>query len=67
MMVMIGFIKHKVSNIIYAVLRNISVFELRSHEQHRDSYRQLELKADYKFSSTLTNNILAKSNTEFVY
>lgn len=42
-MVAIGAIMHKVSNIIFAVLRNNSVFELRSPEQHRDNYRQPEL------------------------
>ncbi len=42
-MVALGAIMHKVSNIIFAVLRNNSAFELRSPEQHRNSYRQPEL------------------------
>jgi transposase len=37
-MVAIGAIMHKVSNIIFAVLRNNSAFELRSPEEHRNSY-----------------------------
>ena len=39
-MVALGAIMHKVTNIIFAVLRNNSAFELRSPEQHRISYRQ---------------------------
>ena len=39
-MVAIGAIMHKVSNIIFAVLRNNSAFELRSPEEHRNSYQQ---------------------------
>lgn len=39
-MVALGAIMHKVTNIIFAVLRNNSEFELRSPEQHRISYRQ---------------------------
>lgn len=42
-MVALGAIMHKVSNIIFAVLRNNSAFELRSPEQHRNSYRRPEL------------------------
>lgn len=38
-MVAIGAIMHKVSNIIFAVLRNNSAFELRSPEEHRNSYQ----------------------------
>lgn len=44
-MVAIGAIMHKVTNIIFAVLRNNSAFELRSPEQHRNSYRQPVLMA----------------------
>lgn len=39
-MVAIGAIMHKITNIIFAVLRNHSAFELRSPEQHRNSYKQ---------------------------
>ena len=42
-MVAIGAIMHKVSNIIFAVLRNNSAFELRSPEEHRNSYQQSTL------------------------
>lgn len=42
-MVALGAIMHKVSNIIFAVLRNNSAFEFRSPEEHRSSYKQPEL------------------------
>jgi transposase len=44
-MVALGAIMHKVSNIIFAVLRNNCSFEFRSPEEHRNNYRQPELMA----------------------
>ncbi len=55
-MVALDAIMQKVTNIIIAVLRNNSAFELQSPKQHQISYRQQPMLMVHKHSGIARNN-----------